>query len=185
MKVVRTALSGCLILEPQVLSDERGHFFESFSLQKFRNATGVLANFVQDNHALSRQEGTVRGLHFQSPPMAQDKLIRCVRGAILDVAVDVRRSSPTYGKHVSAVLSEENWAQLWVPKGFAHGYVTLEPDTEVLYKVTEFYSPAHDRGILWDDPALAIEWGVLQATALLSDKDKMQPKLADIDAGFS
>jgi dTDP-4-dehydrorhamnose 3,5-epimerase len=116
--------------------------------------------------------------------MAQDKLIRVLRGAILDVAVDVRRSSPTFGKHVAAVLSAENFAQLWVPKGFAHGYCTLKPDTEVFYKVTEFYSPAHDKGILWDDPALGIEWPIASKDAELSAKDKLQPRLQDTTALF-
>ena len=124
-------------------------------------------------------KGTLRGLHFQLPPMAQDKLIRVTRGSILDVAVDIRRSSPTFGQYVSAVLSAANWQQLLVPKGFAHGYVTLEPDTEVIYKVTEYYSPAHDKGVAWNDPAIGIDWGVSEADVILSPKDKIQPKLAD------
>ena len=134
---------------------------------------------------MSRTNGTVRGLHFQTPPKAQDKLIRCTRGAILDVAVDIRRSSKTYGHHVSVVLSAENWSQLLVPKGFAHGYVTLEPDTEVIYKVTDYYAPAHDKGLAWDDPELGIAWGITRAQAVLSDKDKMQPRLAELMHAFA
>jgi dTDP-4-dehydrorhamnose 3,5-epimerase len=183
MKIAALDIPAVKLITPKIFRDERGFFSETWNARGFEEA-GISGAFVQDNHALSRAKGTVRGLHYQTPPMAQDKLIRCVKGAILDVAVDIRRSSPTYGQHVTAVLSEENWAQLWVPKGFAHGYVTLEPDTEVIYKVTEFYSPAHDRGILWDDPALAIAWGAGRADALLSEKDKMQPRLKDVETGF-
>lgn len=183
MKVESLAITGVKLITPQIFRDDRGFFSETWNARSF-GQLGISGNFVQDNHALSRQKGTVRGLHFQLEPMAQDKLIRCMRGAILDVAVDIRRSSPTFGQHVSAILSDKNWAQLWVPRGFAHGYVTLEPDTEVAYKVTEYYSPAHDRGILWNDPALAIEWSVDAARAQLSPKDTMQPKLQDATALF-
>jgi dTDP-4-dehydrorhamnose 3,5-epimerase len=165
-----------LIAQPKI-GDARGFFSETWK-EKALTEAGISVHFVQDNHAFSAAKDTVRGLHFQLEPMAQDKLIRVTRGAILDVAVDIRRGSPTFGRHVSAVLSAENWAQLWVPKGFAHGYCTLEPDTEVIYKVTAYYSPQHDRGILWDDPALAIAWPVSRANAQLSDKDKVQPTLA-------
>ena len=184
MKVESLAIAGVKLITPQIFRDERGFFSETWNARSFEQA-GILGAFVQDNHALSRLQGTVRGLHFQLEPMAQDKLIRCMRGAILDVAVDIRRSSPTFGQHVSAILSGKNWAQLWVPKGFAHGYLTLEPDTEVAYKVTEYYSPAHDRGILWNDPALAIDWPVDAARAQLSAKDTMQPKLQDVTALFA
>lgn len=183
MKAVSFPVAGVKLITPKIFRDERGFFSETWNAGAFAEA-GITGTFVQDNHALSRQKGTVRGLHFQTEPMAQDKLVRCIRGAILDVAVDIRRSSPAFGQHVTAVLSDENWSQLWVPKGFAHGYVTLTPDAEVVYKVTEYYSPANDRGILWDDPALAIDWGVTRTHAVVSEKDKMQPKLRDIDTGF-
>lgn len=178
MKVEDLAIPGVKLVTPRIVRDERGFFSETWHEQALAEA-GINGHFVQDNHALSRAKGTIRGLHFQTDPMAQDKLVRCVRGAILDVAVDVRRSSSTFGKHVTAVLSADNWAQLWVPKGFAHGYVTLEPDTEVVYKVTAYYAPAHDRGILWEDPSLAIPWPVTRAAAVVSEKDKMQPMLQD------
>ncbi|MCB1485556.1 MAG: dTDP-4-dehydrorhamnose 3,5-epimerase [Hyphomicrobiaceae bacterium] len=178
MKFERLAIPDVVLITPKMFRDERGFFSEVWTARSFAEA-GLELNFVQDNHAFSKPEGTMRGLHFQLPPKAQDKLVRCTRGAILDVAVDIRRSSPTFGKHVSAVLSEENWQQLFVPKGFAHGYITLQPDTEVLYKVTEYYSPEHDRGVAWNDPAIGIEWGEVAANAVLSPKDKAQPKLAD------
>jgi dTDP-4-dehydrorhamnose 3,5-epimerase len=143
-------------------------------------AVGLALDFVQDNHAYSRDKGTLRGLHFQRDPRAQDKLVRVVRGAILDVAVDIRTGSPTFGRHVSAVISAESPTQILVPKGFAHGYLTLEPDTEVIYKVTDTYSPAHDAGIAFDDPALAIDWGIARADAILSDKDRNLPPLAAV-----
>jgi dTDP-4-dehydrorhamnose 3,5-epimerase len=135
--------------------------------------------FVQDNHSLSVEKGVVRGLHFQLPPFAQDKLVRVVRGRILDVAVDIRRSSPTFGQHVAVEISAESWNQILVPAGFAHGFVTLEANTEVIYKVTNYYAPQCDRGILWNDPALGINWPIAAGEAILSDKDKKQPLMAD------
>ena len=183
MKIESLAIADVKLITPRIIRDERGFFSETWNAQGLKDA-GIDAKFVQDNHALSRAKGTVRGLHFQLAPKGQDKLIRCVRGAILDVAVDIRKSSPTFGQHVTAVLSATNWAQLWVPIGFAHGYATLEPDTEVIYKVTEYYSPALDRGIAWDDPALAIQWPVAARDAELSAKDKMQPLLADAPVLF-
>jgi dTDP-4-dehydrorhamnose 3,5-epimerase len=177
VKIESLAIADVKLITPQKFGDERGFFSETWKERALADA-GINAHFVQDNHAFSAAKNTVRGLHFQLEPMAQDKLIRVTRGAILDVAVDVRRSSPTFGQHVSAVLSAKNWSQLWVPRGFAHGYCTIEPDTEVEYKVTQYYAPAQDRGILWDDPALAISWPVTRANAQLSEKDKMQPTLA-------
>lgn len=135
---------------------------------------------MQDNHSLSRDAGTVRGLHYQVYPFAQNKLVRVLRGRILDVAVDLRRSSPSFGKYVAVELSNENWQQLFVPVGFAHGFMTLEPDTEVFYKVTNFYSPDHDKGIAWDDPELAIEWPIHFANVTLSEKDSKLPWLRDV-----
>ena len=178
MKIERLAIPDVVLLTPKVFRDDRGFFSEVWNARLLKDA-GIALDFVQDNHAFSKDKGVVRGLHFQLAPKAQDKLVRCPRGAILDVAVDIRRSSPTFGKHVAAVLSARNWQQLLVPKGFAHGYVTLEPDTEVLYKVTEYYSPQADKGIAWDDPALAIDWGLKGADAILSGKDKIQPRLKD------
>ncbi len=171
------------IIRPKKHGDARGFFSETYS-QKALAEAGVDLAFVQDNHAFSAAPGTVRGLHFQTAPFAQDKLVRVVRGSIFDVAVDLRRGSPTYGKHVSAVISAKDWNQILVPVGFAHGLVTLEPDTEVLYKVTNYYAPQHDLGLLWNDPALGIAWPVSEADAILSAKDKVQPRLADLPAYF-
>lgn len=178
MKVERLAIPDVVVITPKKFGDARGFFSETWNESALRDG-GIDAHFVQDNHAYSAAKETLRGLHFQVAPMAQDKLVRVTRGAIFDVAVDIREGSPTFGQHVSAVLSADNWAQLWVPKGFAHGYCTLEPDTEVIYKVTAPYAPSHDRGIRWNDPALAIAWPVTAATMQLSDKDKVQPLLKD------
>lgn len=178
MQVLDTAIPAVKVLVPKKFGDHRGFFSEIYSRQAFE-AAGIRADFVQDNHSLSAEAGVVRGLHFQLPPAAQDKLLRVVRGAILDVAVDVRRSSPTFGKHVAEVISAENWRQIYIPAGFAHGFRTLEPNTEVIYKVTSFYSPEHDRGVRWNDPALAIDWGIGEATAILSERDRKHPLLAE------
>lgn len=177
MKIERLSIPDVLLITPAIHRDERGFFSEVWKDKALREF-GAALDFVQDNHVLSRDAGTLRGLHFQLPPMAQDKLVRCTRGSILDVAVDIRRSSPTFGKYVSAVLSAENWQQILVPKGFAHGYVTLEPDTEVMYKVTAYYSPQHDKGIAWNDPDVGVDWGIEPDRAILSAKDKLQPRLA-------
>jgi dTDP-4-dehydrorhamnose 3,5-epimerase len=178
MKIVDTAIPAVKILVPNKIGDHRGFFSETFNARLLKEA-GLVFEFVQDNHSLSAHRGVVRGLHFQLPPFAQDKLLRVVRGAILDVAVDVRRDSPTFGKHITAEITAENWQQILVPKGFAHGFVTLQENTEVIYKVTNVYSPQHDRGIRWNDPALGINWGIDEAMATLSDKDKRQPLLKD------
>ncbi len=177
------AIPDVKILRPKKHGDARGFFSETFSQRALKDA-GIDLDFVQDNHAFSAAKGTMRGLHFQTPPFAQDKLVRVIHGSILDVAVDLRRSSPTYGKHVAVVISAEDWNQILVPAGFAHGLLTLEPDTEVLYKVTNYYSPQHDLGLLWNDPALAIAWPISEADAILSAKDKVQPRLADLPAYF-
>jgi dTDP-4-dehydrorhamnose 3,5-epimerase len=171
------------VLTPKRNGDHRGFFSEVYNKKTLAEA-GIDITFVQDNHALSAEKGTVRGLHFQIPPFAQDKLVRVVRGSVFDVAVDLRRGSPTYGKHVSVVLSAEAWNQILVPIGFAHGLMTLEPDTEVLYKVSNYYSAEHDKGLLWNDPALGIEWPVAEDEAILSAKDKVQPRLADLPPYF-
>ena len=178
MQVIDTDIPAVKILVPKKHGDARGFFSETFSGRAMRDA-GLPADFVQDNHSLSADAGVVRGLHFQLPPMAQDKLVRVIRGAIRDVAVDIRRGSPTFGQHVAVELSADNWRQLLVPAGFAHGFVTLTANTEVAYKVTNYFSQPHDRGLRWDDPALAIDWGVDPATVTLSAKDKVQPLLAE------
>lgn len=177
MQVIETAIPEVKILVPKQFKDHRGFFSEVYSRKALLDI-GIRQEFIQDNHSLSVEKGVLRGLHYQLPPMAQDKLIRVVRGSILDVAVDVRRASPTFGKHVAFELSADNWRQAFVPVGFAHGFVTLEPHTEVLYKVTAPYSPQHERGVKWDDPALGIDWGVLAAAAILSGRDQTHPPLA-------
>ena len=184
LTVASTPIEEVKILTPARFADERGLFSEVFNEQRFAEA-GIVVHFVQDNHSVSAKVGTIRGLHFQSPPFAQDKLVRVLRGRILDVAVDLRRSSPTYGRHVALELSAESWQQLFVPIGFAHGFCTLEPGTEVLYKTSNYYSAAHDRGLAWDDPSLAIQWPVQSDGAILSDKDRRQPRLADLPTYFS
>lgn len=184
MIVEDTAIAAVKIVTPRKHGDNRGFFSEVFRADVLAKA-GLKLDFVQDNHSLSAQVGTLRGLHFQAPPFGQDKLVRVLRGAIIDVAVDLRKSSPTYGKHVAVELSAANWRQLLVPIGFAHGFCTLEPDTEVFYKVTNYYSAAHDMGLAWDDPALAIEWPVDAKTAMLSDKDRRQPVLKDLPPVFA
>jgi dTDP-4-dehydrorhamnose 3,5-epimerase len=179
MQVTPTEIPDVKILSPKKFGDHRGFFSEVFSC-KMLAELGIDADFVQDNHSLSVERGVLRGLHYQIAPMAQDKLVRVVHGSILDVAVDIRRGSPTFGKHVRAVLSAENWNQIFVPAGFAHGFVTLQANTEVLYKVTNYYSPAHERGVRWNDPKLGINWGVEESAAILSPRDREHPALADV-----
>lgn len=183
MKVTRLAIPDVLLLEPVRHRDHRGFFSETFSKRALAEA-GVEIDFVQDNHSLSCERGVVRGLHFQTEPATQDKLVRVPRGAVFDVAVDLRHGSPTFGKWVGAILSAENWHQLLVPKGFAHGFCTLEPDSELLYKVSDYYAPECDRGVAWNDPDIGIDWPVAAGEAILSDKDAKQPRLADLPAYF-
>lgn len=183
LSVEATAIPDVKIITPKKFGDHRGFFSETYNRRAYSEA-GIDLDFVQDNHSLSAAVGTLRGLHFQSPPFAQDKLVRVIRGRVLDVAVDIRRSSPTFGRHVAVELSAENWRQLLIPVGFAHGFVTLEPDTEFIYKVTNYYSAAHDLGMAFDDPALGIDWGLAPAAAILSDKDRRHPKLADLPPVF-
>ena len=183
MKIERLAIPEVILITPPRFGDARGFFSETFNARRFAEA-GVTGPFVQDNQSLSASKGTVRGLHCQIAPSVQGKLVRCVRGAIWDVAVDIRHGSPTFGQHAAAVLSAENWNQLWVPGGFLHGFCTLEPDTEVIYKVTADYDRAAERGVIWNDPALALPWPVAEVDAVLSDKDKVLPRLADCDAWF-
>lgn len=173
-----------IVFEPKKLGDERGFFSETYN-RKTLAAAGLNADFVQDNHSLSAEVGTIRGLHFQTPPHAQGKLVRVARGAVLDVAVDIRKGSPTFGQYQAVELSAENWRQLWVPPGFAHGFCTLMPNTEVLYKVTDFYAPECDAGLTWDDPELAIAWPLREgARPILSDKDRNHPRLLDLPDYF-
>ena len=176
-------ISAVKVLAPKRFDDGRGFFAETYNKQRFAEA-GVPVEFVQDNHSLSARAGTVRGLHFQSPPFAQDKLVRVIRGRILDIAVDLRRSSPSFGRHVAVELTAEDGAQVFIPVGFAHGFCTLEPDTEVIYKVSDYYSPQNDHGIAWDDPALGIQWPVGPGEAVLSEKDTRHPALADLPRYF-
>jgi dTDP-4-dehydrorhamnose 3,5-epimerase len=183
MNVVSTAIPEIKLIRLTRHSDHRGFFSETYNERDLVEA-GIGCGFVQDNHSMSRDVGVVRGLHFQTPPFAQDKLIRVTRGRIFDVAVDIRHGSPTFGQHVAVELSSEEWNQIFVPVGFAHGFCTLEPDTEVLYKVSTYYAPTNDKGIRWDDPALGIEWPVDPRRALLSDKDTRWPTLAEIPAYF-
>ena len=182
MQIQETALPGVLILTPQRFGDHRGFFSESWNRQRMAEH-GIDIDFVQDNHSLSAALGTVRGLHFQAPPHAQDKLVRCGRGAMLDVAVDIRRGSPTYGRWVGVELTAENGRQLLVPAGFAHGFATRAPDTEIIYKCSDYYAPDCDRALRFDDPAIGIDWG-LTADPILSEKDAAAPMLADLDSPF-
>ncbi|WP_186393069.1 MULTISPECIES: dTDP-4-dehydrorhamnose 3,5-epimerase [unclassified Pannonibacter] len=179
----RQAIPDVIKITPKRHGDDRGFFSEIFREDLFQAEVGPV-RFVQDNQSLSAAAGTLRGLHFQLEPAGQGKLIRCLSGSILDVAVDIRSGSPTYGQHVTAELSPENGAWLWIPVGFAHGFVTLKPDTAVLYKVTSYYSAAHDRGILWNDPALGIGWPMAEEALTLSPKDRAAPVLAAIAPPF-
>ena len=183
MQVRTLRIPDVKVLIPRKFGDRRGFFSEVYSQATLAEA-GIDTRFVQDNHSLSARRGTVRGLHFQTPPHAQDKLVRVVRGSVFDVAVDLRRSSPTYGRHASAVLSAEAWNQILIPVGFAHGFMTLEPDTEIIYKVSDYYAPEHDRGLRWNDPALGIRWPIPEDEAILSDKDRAQPGFAGFETPF-
>ena len=172
------------LLKPRRFEDERGWFSETYN-QRRELALGLDVVFVQDNHSLSRSVGVLRGLHFQAPPHGQGKLVRCLRGRIWDVAIDIRKGSPTYGRWVSAELSAENGSQLYVPVGFAHGFVTLEPDTEVEYKVTDYYDRDSEGGLIWNDPTLALPWPLPPGGPVLSDKDLLLPRLAEFSSPFA
>ncbi|MDE0200901.1 MAG: dTDP-4-dehydrorhamnose 3,5-epimerase [Rhodospirillaceae bacterium] len=184
MYVSELPLSGIKVLCPKKHGDRRGLFSEVYN-KRMLAELGWQIDFVQDNHSFSTEKGTVRGLHFQPPPVAQHKLVRVVRGVIFDVAVDLRRSSPTYGRHASVVLSAEAWNQVLIPIGFAHGLMTLEPDTEVVYKASDYYAPDHDMGLLWNDPELEIHWPLPADETVLSDKDRNHPRLAELDSPFA
>ena len=179
MQVTRYSIDGPALITPRKLGDSRGYFMEAFKDGWFRENVADVA-FVQDNQSLSALAGTIRGLHYQTAPMGQGKLVRCLKGAIFDVAVDARPGSATFGQWVGVTLTPENAEQLWVPEGFLHGFCTLTPDTEVFYKVTNAYSPAHDRGVAFDDPDIAVDWPIDAAHAVLSDKDKALPPLSSL-----
>lgn len=183
MQVVSADLAGVKLIEPVRHADPRGFFCEIFREDVLR-ANGIDVHFVQENHSLSAERGVVRGLHFQIPPFAQAKLVRVAAGAIFDVVVDLRHHSPSYGRHLAMRLDAAAGGQLFVPEGFAHGFCTLAPSTEVVYKVNRYYSAEHDRGLLWDDPALGIAWPVAGAAALLSDKDRRHPVLTELPRYF-
>lgn len=180
MEIIKTELEGLVIVKPRVFEDSRGHFFESFRSDEFIEA-GFKLPFVQDNQSLSNK-GIIRGMHFQKPPHAQDKLVRVIKGSVLDVVVDIRRSSPTYGKTFSAVLSEKNFTMLLIPKGFAHGFETLEDETIFTYKCTDYYHPESEGGIRWNSPGLNIPWSASEP--VLSEKDKLQPLFSEFNSPF-
>jgi len=183
MDIQECEIADVKLITPRQLVDVRGSFCEIWSDRVFRSEVENVT-FVQDNLSISRFKGTVRGLHFQRPPFAQAKLIRVIRGSILDIAVDVREGSPSYGRHVAVTLNAESGTQLWIPIGFLHGFCTLEDDTEVCYKVSEYYSPAHDAGVYWNDADLKIDWPVNPEAVVLSDKDQRHPRLAELPDFF-
>lgn len=177
MEVIKTDIEGVYILEPKVFGDNRGYFFESFNAAEFEAKTGVKTTFVQDNQSRSTY-GVLRGLHFQRPPYAQSKLVRVTEGCVVDVAVDIRRGSPTFGKYVAVELSAENFRQLFVPRGFAHGFIVKSPTAVFQYKCDNLYSPASEGAIAWNDPEIGIDWGIDPSEILLSEKDKHHPTLS-------
>jgi dTDP-4-dehydrorhamnose 3,5-epimerase len=184
VQITATKLSGVMMLTPARFGDARGFFSESWN-RKTIAAQGITLDFVQDNHSLSAQIGTIRGLHFQSPPHAQAKLVRCGRGCLFDVVVDIRRGSPTYGHWLGEELSDQNGRQLLIPAGFLHGFITRAPDTEIIYKCTDYYAPACDGAVRFDDPDIGIDWGLPAGVApVLSDKDATAPLLRDLDSPF-
>lgn len=184
VEVRKLGLDGVCEIRPAKIEDARGFFSETWNAEKLAHA-GVAVDFVQDNQSFSRARGVMRGLHYQTPPFAQDKLVRVLRGAIFDVAVDIRKGSPSFGKWIGLTLSDKDWNQILVPKGFAHGFVTLEPDTEVVYKVSAPYSQPHDRSIRFDDPDIGIDWPVAVAEMVLSAKDAAAPRLNEVETGFA
>jgi len=184
MQIEPQSIPEVLLITPQKFGDNRGFFSETWNAPKLA-AKSFHHSFVQDNHSLSAQPGTIRGLHCQIAPSIQGKLVRVIAGAIWDVAVDIRQGSPTYGHHVAVTLSAENWRQLWIPGGFLHGFCTLEPNTQVIYKVTADYDRAAERGVIWNDPTLALPWPVAPGAEILSDKDKLLPPLAESDPWFT
>lgn len=183
MEVIKTEIEGVFIIEPRVFGDARGYFFESFNAREFAEKTGMEVNFVQDNESMSHY-GVLRGLHFQQPPFAQSKLVRVVKGKVLDIAVDIREGSPTYGKYVSVELTEDNHRQFFMTKGFAHGFSVLSDEVIFQYKCDEFYAPQSEGAIAWNDPDLAIDWHIPIDKVILSEKDKKHPFLRDFKTPF-
>lgn len=183
MNVIETKIPGVVIIEPRLFPDARGYFFESFSKREFEEKVGKI-EFVQDNESKSSY-GVLRGLHFQKPPYAQSKLVRVVKGAVLDVAVDIRKGSPTFGQHVAVELTEDNHRQFFIPRGFAHGFAVLTDEVIFQYKCDNFYAPASEGAIAWDDPDLGIDWRVPAEKVILSEKDKKHPRLKEIDSPFN
>lgn len=183
MNIIKTEIDGLLIIEPNVFGDERGYFFESFNARVFKEKTGVEVNFVQDNESKSRY-GVLRGLHFQLPPYTQSKLVRVVKGRVLDVAVDIRKGSPTYGKYVSCEMSEDNKRQFFVPKGFAHGFCVLSEEAVFQYKCDDFYHPESEGAIAWNDPGIDIQWPIAADEVILSEKDMHHPCLKEFESPF-
>ena len=184
MEVIRTDIDGIFIIEPKIFGDSRGYFFESFSAREFKEKTGLDITFVQDNESRSHR-GVLRGLHFQRPPFAQSKLVSVVKGRVLDVAVDIRRGSPTFGKYIAAELTEDNHRQFFIPKGFAHGFAVLSEDAIFQYKCDEFYHPEAEGAIMWNDPDIGIDWNIEPELIELSSKDSNQPFLRDMESPFS
>lgn len=184
LEIEPTPLPGVIVITPARFGDHRGFFSESYSAKAFAEH-GIPTQFVQDNHSLSMTQATIRGLHFQAPPHAQAKLVRCVRGVLFDVAVDIRKGSPTYGQWFGVELSFENGKQLLVPAGFAHGFVTRAPETEIIYKCSDYYAQETEGAIAWDDPQVGIDWGLGDSAPVLSDKDANAPSLADLNSPFT
>lgn len=181
MNIIKPDIEGLLIITPRVFEDERGAFMESFNKQKFDEAVGREVNFVQDNQSVSKK-GVLRGLHFQSPPFAQGKLVRVIKGAVIDIAVDIRKNSPTYGDYVAVELTAENNEQFWIPEGFAHGFVALEDETTFLYKCTNYYAPQSEGTLLWNDPSLNIDWGI--SDPIISEKDAIGQEFSNFVSDF-
>jgi dTDP-4-dehydrorhamnose 3,5-epimerase len=183
MQIEYLPIDGVMLVTPTKHQDARGFFSEVFRSDVLR-AGGISVEFVQDNHVLSAPRGVLRGMHFQTPPHAQGKLVRCTKGSILDVAVDIRKNSPTFGRHVAIELSASNWRQLWVPPGFAHGYLTLEVNCEVIYKVTDYWASSCEKGLAWNDPTVAINWGMSEQELTLAEKDRSNPRLDELELVF-
>jgi len=184
MKFSKYDIQGPILIEPRLFEDHRGYFYESFRMNAFNEAVGKTIDFVQDNQSFSIAKGTVRGLHYQSNPFAQAKLVRCLSGGIIDIIVDVRKGSPTYGQHVRAELTSANHHQLFVPEGFIHGFSTLEDNTIVSYKVTNYYFAENDGSVMWNSPELGLDWGISEDIAVVSDKDKVAPDFSEWKSPF-
>ena len=182
MKIIKTSINDLLIIEPKIFKDSRGYFFEPYNLKSYKKTLGVI-NFVQDNESKSSR-GVLRGFHFQKPPFEQAKLVRCISGKVLDVAIDLRKNSPTFGKYESVILSEENKLQFFIPRGFAHAFLVLSETAIFSYKVDNIYAPEFDSGIIWNDSSLSIDWGINESELIISEKDKSLNELSNIKSPF-